>query len=418
MKFKLFGREYEFRNTAHELPAIGNDAAWQSYLSGRGYASLSPDSAVKVAAVFRCVDIITKTMASLPLHLMKTTANGKEKAKDDPLYNLVYVSPNKYTTAYEFWQMYVANLLLTPRAVAKIERSPAGFIKALWNIPTRNTSEIQYNTVNGERYIIVALGNGKYETLHEGEFMYTPSFRMSSDSQPDDPLRIAADVLGLTKDVSNYAINTFRQGINPGGFVEAPAAVSDAAYERLKEDFRQNYSGVANAGKFIILEQGMKTSLLTRDMEKTQNLESRKFAIEEVCRLFGVPPHLCMSLEHSTFSNIEQQSLEFVRDCINPMSVRLEQTMWKDLLTEKAQKQQFFKFNTNGLLRGDTASRTQYYNMMRQNGLMNGDEIRALEDMNDMPDGIGKIYAINGNMIPLDSVPQNLPKGALKQQGA
>ena len=119
-----------------------------------------------------------------------------------------------------------------------------------------------------------------------------------------------------------------------------------------------------------------------------------------------------MDMEHSTFSNIEQQSAEFVRDCINPLSVRLEQTFYKDLLTEREKRRYYFRFNTNGLLRGDTATRTQYYAAMRQNGILNADEIRELEDMNHIAGGAGAIYTVNGNMIPLSAVPQNLPKGA------
>ena len=125
-----------------------------------------------------------------------------------------------------------------------------------------------------------------------------------------------------------------------------------------------------------------------------------------------------MSLEHATFSNIEQQSAEFVRDAINPLSVRIEQAMYRDLLTPRERGRYFFKFNTNALLRGDTAARTSYYNTMRQNGVMCADDIRELEDMNAIPDGSGKIYAINGNMIDLKNVPLNIPKGAQTQKGA
>lgn len=132
----------------------------------------------------------------------------------------------------------------------------------------------------------------------------------------------------------------------------------------------------------------------------------------EICRIFGVPPHMCMDLEKATFSNIEQQSAEFVRDCINPLSVRIEQALYRDLLTTAEQREYYYKFNTNGLLRGDTASRTSYYNSMRQNGIMNADDIRELEDMNPLPDGLGRIYFINGNMLPLENAKLNAPKSA------
>ena len=408
MKFKLFGRTVEIKNA---VPRIQDDSGWREYLSGQGY-TLTPKTAIQVAAVFRCVDLVSKTMASLPLHMYESTDTGKEKAKGNPIYNLVYALPNPHTTAYEFWQMFVANLLLTKGGFAKIERDRNGFIKALWNIPTGNIPRgVETNEISGERFIDV-VSDGKTERLRSGEFVHVPSFLFSGDAE--NPLTIAADVLGLTKDLTSYASATFSQGVNPGGFIEVPGGLSDSAYERMKADFQKNYGGVLNAGKFIMLEDGAKATTITRDLEKTQALESRKFAIAEICRIFGVPPHLCMDMEHATFSNIEQQSLEFVRDCINPNSVRIEQALYRDLLTETQRRKLFFKFNTNGLMRGDTAARTQYYNVMHQNGILNADEIRSLEDFNDQSDGQGKLYFLNGNMLTRENAKQNVPKSAQK----
>lgn len=216
----------------------------------------------------------------------------------------------------------------------------------------------------------------------------------------------------MTRDLSTYANATFRQGVNPGGVLEVPNALSDNAYTRLQEQFTQKYAGAVNAGKYIILEEGCKANNFERDLEKTQALESRKFAVSEICRVFGVPPHLCMDMEHATFSNIEQQSIEFVRDCIGPECVRIEQALFRDLLTQKERKKYYWKFNLNGLLRGDTAARTAFYNSMRQNGIMNADEIRELEDMNPLPNELGKTVYINGNMLPLENAITNAPRSA------
>lgn len=414
MQFRIFGKTIEIRNAETSMPPAKDDSAWVNYLTAGG-ETINTTTALKVGAVFRCVDLLSKTMASLPLHMFEDTGTGKTKATGHRLYNMVYALPNHATTAYEFWQMFVANLLLTQGGYAKISRNGAGFITALWNIPTSNVTYRGRNKINGERYIIVTdEESGLSETLHEGDYLFVPNFRFSDDKDPEDPLQIASSILGLTNDVNQLAAAAFKTGTNPGGFIEAPPGLSDKAFERLKESFDAKYAGVKNAGKFLMLEDGMKVNLMTRDLEKTQALESRKFAISEVCRIFGVPLHLCMDLEHATFSNIEQQSLEFVRDAINPLSVRIEQAMYRDLLTERERKRYFFKFNTNGLLRGDTAARTAYYNTMRQNGVMCADEIRELEDMNAIPDGQGRIYAINGNMIDLKNVPLNIPKGAQK----
>lgn len=283
----------------------------------------------------------------------------------------------------------------------------------MWNIPTNCCSGVNVNEENGERYIYVydnPRNKNVIETLRDGEFMYQPNFRLNNDVTPLDPIALAANVLGLASNMSSYADKAFG-GVNPGGFVEYPGTMSDKAYERFKDDFLKNYAGVANAGKWLFLEQGAKASRWDTDLEKNQLLESRKFAVSEICRIFGIPPHLCFDLEHATFSNIEQQSLEFVRDFVNPMSVRTEQMLRKDLLTKNEKKRFFFKFNTNSLLRGDTAARTAFYASARQNGWLSANEIRELEDYNSLGEN-GDIVFINGNMLPLEAAKTNMPKTA------
>ena len=404
--------EIGFRNLAN-MPSPNDDRSWRDYLAARGY-SVNADTAIKVSAVFRCVDLISKTMASLPLHMLEDTPRGSEKARGHPLYDLVYVLPNERTTAYEFWQMFIVNLLLTRGGYAKIERDRRGYIRALWNIPTGAVAEDAINALNGERYIRVVTDDGQTETLRDGEFFHVPNFRFANARRSEDPMEIAADVLGITRDLTTYAQATFRQGVNPGGFIEVPAGMGEVAYNRLKEDFEKNYAGAQNNGKFLILEEGAKANLLTRDLEKTQALESRKFAVTEICRIFGVPPHLVMDMEHATFTNIEQQSREFVRDSINPLQVRIEQAMYRDFLTEAERKRYFFKFNTEGFLRGDTAARTAYYSAMRQNGIFSANQILALEDQPLLPPELGDTVYINGNMLPLENAKLNAPKSAQK----
>lgn len=411
MKFKLFGKTYEFKNSTSAFPPPGYDEGWRAYLSGKGY-TITASTALKVSAVIRCVDVVAKTMASLPLNLYQTTANGKEKAEKHYLYKLLYRLPNPETTSYEFWHMYIYNLMLTRGAYAKIVRDRNGFIKSIWNIPTANVSKY-FNNVNSERFIVVSLGANKTETLREGEFMYTPGLRFNSSIDPENPVHIASDVLGLTMALNGYAKDFFENGSNLGGFIESPDSLSDTAYERFKESWQATYQGILNQHKIGFLEDGMKFTQLGRNPNESQALESRKFEVAEICRMFGVPPHKVFDLDRATFSNIEHQNIEYVQESITPMAVRIEQTIYKDLLTVKEQETYYAKFNVNGLLRGDLAARTVYYHNARQDGWMNANEIRALEDMNLIPaeDG-GDVYAINGNMIPLTSVPMNLPKGA------
>jgi len=416
LKFKILGKQIEIKNIVQSLPGIGNDQAWSAYLQAKGY-SVSASTAIKVAAVIRCVDVVAKTIASLPLNLFQTTANGREKAVKHPLYKLLYRLPNPDVTAYEFWHCYIFNLMLTKGAFAKIVRDRNGFITQLWNIPTANV-DYRRNSINNERYIDV-YANGKIlETLRDGYFLYTPGLRFSNADGPEDPIKIASEVLGLTMALNGYARDFFENGSNLGGFLESPNALSEQSYQRFIESWAEAYAGVKNAHKVAFLEEGIKYNAVGIDPLKSQALESRKFQIIEICRFMGVPPHKVFDLERATFSNIEQQNIEYVQETIDPMSVRIEQSIYKDLLSTKEQDIYYSKFNQNALLRGDTATRTTYYHNARQDGWMNANDIRDLEDMTRIPkEEGGDIYAVNGNMIPLTAIPQNIPKGAQAKGG-
>lgn len=396
-------------DTVETLPKTQSDAGWQAYLGGKGYY-VSASTALKVAAVIRCVDVVAKTMASLPLNLYEKTDNGKEKADKHPVYKLLYRLPNPETTAYEFWHMYIFNLMLTQGAYAKIVRDRSGFIRQLWNIPTANVN-MNRNIVNGERFIDVFLSGGKSDRLREGEFMYTPGLRFGDSADPEDPVQIAANVLGLTMALDGFAKDYFDKGTNLGGVVELQDTLSEQAYQRFQDSWHKAYTGVTNQHKVAILEGGAKFNSLGQKPSDSQALESRKFQIVEICRMFGVPPHKVFDLDRATFSNIEQQNIEYVQESISPMSVRLEQTIYKDLLTEPERKIYFAKFNVNALLRGDMAARKDFYNTMRQNGVYSANDIRDLEDENKIPkeDG-GDEYLVNGNMIPMKYAANNKPK--------
>lgn len=416
MEFKIFGKTFAFgikNQLVQSLPQLSDDSAWNNYLNGKGY-NVSASTALKVAVVIRCVDVVAKTMASLGCHLQKETSEGKTKATNHALYKMLRMLPNPKTTSYEFWHMYIVNLMLSWGAFAKIERDQNGFIKALWNIPTCRVFQ-NWNAITIENYIDVTYSNGKYERLYEGQYMYTPGFRFQDEMLPEDAIKIAGDVLGLTMALNGYAKDFFENGSNMGGFVEYPAAINAPAFNKFKEDWQKTYGGVMNQHKWAILEGGFKINKMDSNPKDAQALDSRKMQIEEVCRIFGVPPHKVFDLDKMTFNNVEQINIEYVQECLNPMAERVEQTIYKDLLNTKEQRNLSANFDTNRMLKGDIAARTSYYHNARQDGWMNANEIRDLEGMNRIPkEEGGDVYAVNGNLIPLSSVPQNLPKGAQK----
>ncbi len=402
-------------NHVQSLPAVRNDDLWKAFLRGAGY-SISHDTALKVAVVIRCADIVAKTMASLGCHLYKESADGKERAKGNPLYKLLRYLPNSETTAYEFWHMYIFNLMLTKGAYAKIVRDQNGFIRELWNIPTCRV-RAERNKETGERYINIYYPDGGGETIYEGNFMFTPGLRYQDTDDPEDFTRIAAEVLGLTIDLNKYAKDFFENGSNMGGFITYPQAVNKDAFERFQKDWKDTYGGVMNQHKWALLEGGFTVEKMDSNPEQAQALESRKFQIIEVCRMMGVTPHKVFQLEGVNYNSIEQLNIEFWQETIDPMDERLTQTIYKDLLSSAEQRKHYARFNVNKLLKGDTKARTEYYSMMRQNGVFSANTILDLEDMNTIPaEEGGDERLVNGNMIPLRYAKDNLPK-SLQSKG-
>ena len=409
MKFKILGKSFELRSSSGSLPALSNDSAWMAYLQGR-QMPMDASTAIKVAAVLRCCDVVSKTMAALPLKLLTRTESGDKQPSDDPLAGMIGQIPNKYTTAYSFWHMYIFNLMLTPGAYAKIERDKNGFIVGLWNIPTANV-KAHSNVENGEPYIDVWANGAYYERLRYGEYMFTPGLLFGSSTSPVDPIKLAGDVLGLSTSLNSFAKDFFENGSNLGGFIEYDEAVGDTAYKNFKESWNKTYKGVTNQHKWAFLESGFKVHQLTQQLKESQALESREFQVLEVCRVMGVPPHKVFDLKRASFNNIEQSNIEYVQETISPMSVRIEQTINKDLLSERQRLNTFSKFMVNGLLRGDIAARTAYYNTMKQNGVFSTNRILDLEDMNRVSkEEGGDVLLVNGNMISLANAEKNLPK--------
>jgi HK97 family phage portal protein len=408
----IFDNLLDVKNSA--LPPLSNDAAWTSYLKGIGYG-VSSDTALKIAVVLRCADVVSKSMASMGCNLFRETKTGRELAKNHNLYRLLKFMPNPETTAYEFWTMYIMNLMLTSGAYAKIVRDNNGFITQIWNIPTARVAPNR-NMVTLERYIDVTYSSLSHtgimgERIYEANFLYTPGLKLNDDETSEDFIRIAGEILGLTLNLNKYADDYFQNGSNMGGFISYPAGINETAFTKFKNDWAKAYQGVTNSHKWALLEGGFTATKMDSNPEQSQALESRKFQIIEVCRLFGVPPSKVFAMEGVAYNSMEQSNIEFSNETIEPMNARLSQSIYKDLLSFSEKKSYYANFDIKRLLRGDIASRTAYYNSMRQNGVMSTNDIREFEDLNNVSAELGgDALLVNGNMISLKNAEENLPK--------
>lgn len=351
-------------------------------------------TAMQTTAVYACVRILAEAVASLPLHTYKYNKNGKEKAIDHPLYYLLHDEPNPEMTSFVFRETLMSHLLLWGNAYAQIIRNGKGEVIAIYPLmPDRMRVD---RTKNGDLFYEYQTDKGNV-TLSRWEVMHIPGLGFDG-LIGYSPIAMAKNAIGMAIATEEYGATFFSNGANPGGVLEHPGVVKDP--KRVRESWNSVYQGSKNAHKIAVLEEGMKFKSIGIPPEQAQFLETRKFQINEIARIFRIPPHMIGDLEKSSFSNIEQQSLEFVKYTLDPWVIRWEQAMQKALLSKAEKKKYFIKLNVDGLLRGDYASRMQGYAIGIQNGFLSPNDVRELENMNTTPHG--DVYLVNGNMLKLE----------------
>ena len=362
-------------------------------------------SAMQMTAVYSCVRILSEAVAGLPLHLYQYTDKGsKEKAVDNPLYFLLHDEPNTEMTSFVFRETLMTHLLLWGNAYSQIIRNGKGETVGLYPLmPDRMTVG---RDEKGRLYYEYMVSSDDAKTLKDGTVRLSPYDVLHIPGLGFDglvgysPIAMAKNAIGLAIAAEEYGSKFYANGATPSGILEYPGTVKEP--DKVRESWNAGFGGSSNAHKIAVLEEGMKYTPISISPNEAQFLETRKFQINEIARIFRVPPHMVGDLEKSSFSNIEQQSLEFVKYTLEPWLVRWEQAMQRALIPQDDKSKYFIKFNVDGLLRGDYQSRMQGYATARQNGWMSANDIRELENLDRIPaeDG-GDLYLINGNMMPL-----------------
>ena len=363
-------------------------------------------TAMQMTAVYSCVRILSETLAGLPLHVYRyNDSGGKEKYLKHPLYKLLHDEPNPEMTSFAFRETLMSHLLLWGNAYAQIIRNARGEVIALYPLmPNKMTVD---RDSKGRLFYLYSRTSDDAPTLGDESQVYlSPSEVLHIPGLGFDgligysPIAMAKNAVGLAIATEEYGAKFFANGAAPGGVLEHPGTIKDP--QKVKESWNAAYQGSQNAHRVAVLEEGMKYQPIGISPEQAQFLETRKFQINEIARIFRVPPHMLADLEKSSFSNIEQQSLEFVKYTLDPWVVRWEQSMCRALLMESEKPIVFIKFNVDGLLRGDYVSRMSGYATARQNGWMSANDIRELENLDRIPTEFGgDLYLINGAMTKL-----------------
>lgn len=365
-------------------------------------------SAMQMTAVYSCVRILSEAVAGLPVHVYRYTATGgKEKALEHPLYRLLHDEPNPEMTSFTFRETLMGHLLMWGNAYAQIVRNGKGEVMGLYPLMPNKMQVDRDN--RGELYYLynrttedTPLDEGKPRQVYltPSDVLHIPGLGFDG-LVGYSPLAMAKNAVGLAMATEEYGAKFFANGAAPGGVLEHPGTIKDP--QRVKESWNAAYQGSGNSHRVAVLEEGMKYTQIGISPEQAQFLETRKFQINEIARIFRVPPHMVGDLEKSSFSNIEQQSMEFVKYTLDPWVCRWEQSMARRLLTPSEKPGLFVKFNVDGLLRGDYQSRMNGYAIGRQNGWMSANDIRELENLDRIPaEQGGDAYLINGNMLPLE----------------
>lgn len=329
---------------------------------------------MQMTAVYSCVRILAEAIAGLPLQVYRTEKDGsKVKATDHTLYRLLHDEPNPEMTSFVFRETLMTHLLLWGNAYAQIIRNGRDEVIGLYPLmPSRMSVGrddagrlyYEYQTTSDE-----PAGQWSRIRLSPADVLHIPGLGFDG-LVGYSPIAMAKNAIGMAQACEDYGASFFANGAAPGGVLEHPGTIKDPS--RVRESWQQTFGGARNANKIAVLEEGMKYTPISVSPEQAQFLETRKFQINEIARIFRIPPHMIGDLEKSSFSNIEQQSLEFV------------------------------KFNVEGLLRGDYVSRMNGYAVAWQNGWMSANDIRELENLDRIdPEAGGDLYLVNGNMLPL-----------------
>ena len=395
-----FSRMFRARDKPHrqtspqDTVSAAPTFSFGSSMSGK---SVTPSSAIQVSAVYACVRVIAETIASLPLHVYESTDAGSRKANEHPLYRLLHDEPNTEMTSFIWREVMLSHLLLYGNSYCQILRSGRSKIVGLYPLLPDHMA-VDRDT-KGKLTYTYTTSEGRMEQLNPEDVLHIPGLGFDG-VMGYSPIALEKAAIGLGIAAEEYGSKFFQNGARPSGSLTHPNTVKDPA--ALRASWNAAYGGSGNASRVAVLEEGMTFVPLSMPNNEAQFLETRKFQVTEICRIFRVPPHMIGDLERATFSNIESQNISFAVHTIRPWLVRIEQAINKTLIPENEKGRYYAQFNIDGLMRGDYKSRMEGYAIARQNGWMSANDIRALENLNPISEEEGgNAYLVNGNMIPI-----------------
>jgi HK97 family phage portal protein len=359
---------------------------------GEAGVSVNTRTAQNYSPVFACVTLAAETISTLPLKIYEQTKDGKKLRADHPTYKMLHDRANPAMTAQTFREIMQRSCELRGIALAQKVRNGYKQVVELWPLNPDKVSEYIADKKTGKLFF--KLDDGRILSQDDVFYFYGPG---TDGIKPVSRITYAAESLSIGVAAERFGRRFFGQNTHLGGFLRRPDGkkISKEAIDRLKEDINSKYKGLGKSHQLILLEDGMEYQKIGLTNTDSQFLETRRFQVEEVCRWFGMKPHMIGDLSHATYSNIEQQGIEAVQYCWLPRCVRWEQAINLQLLSGNLRAEH----NMDGLMRGDLKSQAEAWNTLVQNGILNADEVRDFMGMNRQEDEQGKIYFMPLNMV-------------------
>jgi HK97 family phage portal protein len=332
--------------------------------------TVNATTAQRVNAVFACVRVLSESIACTPLHLYRRDGKNRNRATDHPLYSLLHDAPNGFQTPFEWLEQMMWWLLLRGRAV---------YLKNVVRGEVRELLPLHPDAVaieQDDRYRLtykVSAGPFKGEYARE-DVVHVKG--LGDDFRGQSVIEHARNTVGMSLALDRHGAKLFAKGARPSGILSTDETLQEDAIDALREHFSENQGGIA------VLDQGLKFFPITMTSVDAQYLESCKFQVRGVCRIFRVQPHKIMDLDNATFSNIEHQSIEFETDSAMPWQRRIEQALNRDLVPPERRREYYAEFLSDSWMRGDSKARSAFTQSAIQNGWMNRNEVRELHNLN------------------------------------
>ena len=380
-------------------PQPGAERIYVPFITKAG-VRVNEDQALTYATVWRCVDVVAKAVAILPWGVFEKSKAARRERPDHPVHWILHNQPNPEMQPYQFKHWMVSQLETWGNAYCEIQRDGQGRPLALWPITADRVTPRR--TDGGEIAYEVSQSGSAPALLPAGDVLHIRGLGFDG-LVGYSPIRMASESIGLGQAMEQFGAAFFKNGANMGGTITHPLKLGDKSKKNLEDSLHRNHTG-GKSGRWLVLEENMKAERMSVPPNEAQFLESRKFQVEEICRWFGVPPHKVGALDRATWNNIEHQALEFVTDTIQPIVTQIEEEVNVKLFGRVNRGVLYSKFNMAALLRGDSKSRWEVYEIAHRSGLLCADEIRAFEELNPIPKGLGKLYVMQGQMVTREQV--------------